>query len=189
MIATLLFNTIVMPKQLTIALVVVILAGAVWGVLKLSKEAGPVGEDRSVFYEAQNQQHINVGEEHPPYNSNPPSGGWHYELTSRKGFHTEPVPDEYIVHNLEHGDVWIAYHPRISDEAKETLRKFAFSKIIITPRESNDTDIALVAWERVDAFNLEGGPVPEDRIHDFIKRYRNRGPEKIPAGMKEATFN
>ncbi|MDO8564921.1 MAG: DUF3105 domain-containing protein, partial [bacterium] len=95
----------------------------------------------------------------------------------------------YAIHNLEHGDVWITYHPRVSEEIKEELKKFAFAKVLISPREANDTDIALVAWERVDKFNLDGGELPEDRIRDFIKRYRNKGPEQIPAGAVEATFN
>ncbi|MEK7208182.1 MAG: DUF3105 domain-containing protein [Patescibacteria group bacterium] len=171
------------------ALVIVVLILIGWGGSVLVKEKKPVGQDFSVFYLAQNREHIAVGVEHPPYNSNPPSGGWHYALTAKKKFYDEPVLDGYVVHNLEHGDVWIAYHPRISEEAKNALKRFEFSKIIISPREANDTDIALVAWERVDKFNLDGGAVPESRLRDFIKRHRNKGPESIPAGAHEATFN
>ena len=72
---------------------------------------------------------------------------------------------------------------------KDELKKFAFSKVLISPREENETDIALVAWERVDGFNLEDGKIPETRIRDFINRYRNQGPEKMPLGAIEATFN
>jgi len=84
-----------------------------------------------------------------------------------------------IIHNLEHGDVWIAYHPRILDAARDALRQFDASKVIITPREANDADIALVAWGRVDTFNLDGGALDTQRIENFIKRYTNRGPEKV----------
>jgi len=170
-------------------IVAIVVVGVAWGIVKKSKGAAPVGPDQSIEYPMLNRTHIEVGDEFGVYNSNPPSSGWHYELTSRKGFHEEPVPDQYVIHNLEHGDIWIAYHPRISEDTKDALSKFAFSKLIITPREANDTDIALVAWTHVDAFDLEGGVLPEERIHDFIKRYRNKGPERIPVGAMEAIFN
>ncbi|TSC57060.1 MAG: hypothetical protein Greene041679_473 [Parcubacteria group bacterium Greene0416_79] len=172
------------------AILIAVIAGFLgWGGYALVKKNEPSGPDLSVFYPAQNREHIAVDATHGEYNSNPPSGGWHYALTARKKFYNESVPDGYVIHNLEHGDVWIAYHPRIPAVVKNELKKFAFAKMIITPREQNDTDIALVSWERVDKFNLEGGLLPEGRIRDFIKRYRNRGPEKIPAGAMESTFN
>jgi len=177
-------------KKIIWAIIVVILIGlAGWGVVKWVKKAGPEAPDQSVFYEAQSRDHIEVDSEHPEYNSNPPSGGWHYALTAKKKYYTEPIPDENALHNLEHGDVWIAYSPKLSQEARDELKRYAFSKILISPREANDTDIALVAWEHLDAFDLEGGIVPDERIRDFIKRYRNKGPEKIPVGAMESTFN
>ncbi len=179
-----------MSKSLWITVVVIVIALVGWGAFVLVGKNKPAGPDLSTFYPAQNREHIAEGSQAPgEYNSNPPSGGWHYPLTARKKFYDEPVADGYIIHNMEHGDVWIAYHPRIPQEIKEQLKKFAFAKIVISPREGNDMDIALVAWERVDKFNIEGNPFPEDRIRDFITRYRNRGPEKIPAGAHEATFN
>lgn len=178
-----------MSKTIWIIVILIVLALAGWGLTKAAQSTAPEGPDLSVFYPAQNREHIGVGAAHGEYVSNPPSSGWHYELTAKKQFYDEPVPDEYLLHNLEHGDVWIAYHPRISQEVKDELKKFAFAKINITPREANDTDIALVAWERVDKFDLDGAPLPESRIRDFIKRYRNKGPERIPAGAMEATYN
>ena len=178
-----------MSKTIWIVIVVVVLGLGVWALVGWAKGAGPQTPDQSVFYEAQSRDHIEPGTEHPAYNSNPPSGGWHYALTAKKKYYTEPVPDENALHNLEHGDVWITYSPNLPEEVKDSLKKYAFSKIVISPREANDTDIAIVAWEHVDAFNLEGGVVPDERIRDFIKRYRNKGPEKLPAGAMEATFN
>lgn len=178
-----------MKKILCTILAVLLLGLAGWGIMRFAKNAAPKDPDYSVFYKAQSRDHIEPGTEHPAYNSNPPSAGWHYPVTAKKKYYTEPIEDGYVIHNLEHGDIWITYHPRIAEEAKNQLKKFAFSKILISPREANDTDIALVAWEHVDAFNLKSGVVPDERIRDFIKRYRNKGPEKIPAGAMEATFN
>lgn len=178
-----------MNKLIWSVVVIALLGLAGWGVSKAVQEGDPEGSDHSIFYPAQNREHVPVGAAHPAHSSSPPSGGWHYALTAKKKFYDEPIPDEYIIHNLEHGDIWIAYHPRISTEAKDALKQFAFSKVLISPREANDTDIALVAWERVDAFNLDGGTIPEGRIRDFINRYRNEGPEKLPFGAMEQTFN
>ncbi len=178
-----------MSKTLLIIIGIAVLGLGGWGVVKWTRETAPQGQDYSTFYKAQGHDHIEVGSKHPVYNSNPPSGGWHYALTAKKEFYTESIPDEYALHNLEHGDIWITYHPRVSQGVKDELKKFVFAKILISPREANEADIALVAWERVDGFNLQNGKIPEARIRDFIKRYRSKGPEKLPAGAMETTFN
>lgn len=145
--------------------------------------AGPKGTDKSASYPIQSRDHIEKFAAHPSYNSNPPTSGWHYGETAENGAHREEVADEYLIHNLEHGDIWIAYHPRISGEAEKELKKFGDeSRLVVTPRSGNEHDVALVAWGHLDAFNLLDKPLDTERVRDFIKRYRNKGPEKVPAG-------
>ena len=156
------------------------IAVLVYGLYLLSFVGAPKGEDLSRVISIMGEEHIGLGDSLPEYNSNPPTSGPHYEQTARSGFRDEQITDQYIIHNLEHGDIWISYHPRIADEIKEELKQFAGAKVIITPRETNDTDIALAAWGRLDAFNIENNVLPVDRIKEFIKRYTNRGPEKVP---------
>ena len=142
----------------------------------------PEGFDYSTAHPIQGTEHIAEGSSHPAYNSNPPSSGWHYANPALVGFydvHEKPPFDEQVIHNLEHGDVWIAYHTRIPEAVLGDLKQFDSGKVIITSREANDTDIALVAWGRVDAFNLDGGVLDTQRIENFIKRYANRGPERV----------
>ncbi|MCH7756764.1 DUF3105 domain-containing protein [Patescibacteria group bacterium] len=173
-----------MTKSLTNwGIVLVVLVALGYGGFFLVKGEFPQGEDVSQAFKIQGREHIAVGEEHPPYSSNPPSSGWHYGQTVQAGFYDvgETVPDENVIHNLEHGDIWVAYLPIISEEARGKLREFAAGKVIITPRETNDFDVALVAWGRVDSFNLEEGGVQGQRIEDFITRYANRGPERVSA--------
>ena len=129
----------------------------------------------------ENRNHIPVeAGESIEYNSNPPTSGPHYEITAKSGFREEPIPDGNIIHNLEHGDIWISYHPHVSDAVKEELKQFASAKVIVATRQANDTDIALAAWGRLDAFNIENNELPVERIKDFIKRYTNKGPEFVP---------
>lgn len=150
-----------------------------YGIFLLAQNTGPDGEDFSVAHSVQGRNHIANGATHPPYNSNPPSSGSHYASPARGGFYNEPLPDEQVLHNLEHGDIWVAYRPDISDEVKETLKSFAGRYVVVSPRSENDGEISLVAWGRVDTFNVENKIVDEERIRDFIKRYDNRGPEKV----------
>lgn len=164
-----------------LAVWLLIAAALVYAIIALIKVSKPQGEDSSHQIPILNQEHIEVGSTPPgEYNSNPPTSGWHYQQTARNKFYDEPVPDQYLLHNLEHGDVWVAYHPRLSKEVKDVLKKFVSTRVIASPRPGNETDIALAAWGRLDAFNLEGAVLPENRISDFIKRYTNKGPEKIP---------
>lgn len=173
-------------KHITSLVIVFVILG-ILGYLFFSavKKELPQEEDFSQFFKSQGREHVNEGEEHAPYSSNPPSSGWHYVRPAPVGFYDEALEDEQILHNIEHGDIWIAYHPNVSNNVKELLRNeeaFFDSKLIITPREANDFDISVVAWERVDSFNLEEGELTEEyikRIVDFMLRYKNTGPERV----------
>jgi len=157
----------------------VVLVLIVYSIYAGIKSRIPQGEDLSVAVPVMGADHISVGSYEGTYNSNPPTSGPHYEQTARSGFREDTITDGHLIHNLEHGDIWVSYHPRIKEDAKMALKKFAGLKVVITPREENDTDIALAAWGRLDSFNLENGVVPEQRIRDFINRYINHGPERV----------
>ncbi|GAB4518883.1 MAG: hypothetical protein Kow0047_30300 [Anaerolineae bacterium] len=128
----------------------------------------------------QGAQHIAFGASHPPYNSDPPTSGWHYDTPLQAGFHDEPAPDEQLVHNLEHGHVVISYDcDKLPDceEAKQQIRKIISRynswKVTAVPRSNADAAIALTAWGRIDKLDR----FDEDRIVAFIEAWRNRGPE------------
>jgi cytoskeletal protein RodZ len=163
----------------------IVLALIGWWVITGVRKNIPQGEDFSQSFENAGGEHIEVGSVNTlpegTYNSNPPSSGPHYPSTAQTGFYSEPLEDQFMIHNLEHGDIWIAYHPRISDQAKSELEDLADRYVIITPREANDFDISVMSWGRVDSFNLEGS-VPVQRVKDFILRYDNKGPESVRAG-------
>lgn len=165
-------------KKTLILLGVVALLGFVgYGIYRA---AIPSGEDLSVAVIVQEPRHISPDARLAEYSSNPPTSGDHFSVTAKSGFREEEIPDQNIIHNLEHGDVWISFHPSVSADVKETLKQFGAAKVIITPRGANDTDIALAAWGRLDKFDLDGDIVPVLRIKDFIKRHLNKGPERVP---------
>ena len=131
------------------------------------------------YFQAQNRDHIKIGDSHPPYNSNPPTSGWHYDAANQSGIYDKSFKDEQLVHNLEHGHVWIAYKPNLSADQIEKLANLAKnygSKIIMTSREANDVPIAFVAWE----YLLKMQTLDESQAKAFINSYRGKGPETIP---------
>lgn len=168
-----------MRKAGRIVLYLVILFLVVAGIYKLmTRNYVPVPGQ---FYEAQSREHINVSAEHPAYNSNPPSGGWHYAAAAQTGIYDKELPDEQILHNLEHGHIWFAYKPDLAPKYIEALAKIAKdygSRIIMTSRTANDSPIAIVAWEHV--FKLDAVDADTERkIRSFIDAYRNiAGPER-----------
>ncbi len=143
----------------------------------------PKSDDRSTNYPIVSQEHITEDSPRPTtYNSNPPTSGPHYATPARVGFYEKQFPDERLVHNLEHGDVWVSYRPDVSTSTRNALMPLAGTKVIVTRRPENEWDIAVAAWGRLDTFNLAGDDISEaeiQRIKDFILRYQNRGPEKV----------
>lgn len=118
---------------------------------------------------------------HPVYNSNPPTSGWHFSAPAEWGAYKKELQDEVLIHNLEHGGIWISYRPDIPDDLKKELEGFYDRwgrKVIVTPRSKNDTDIAVAAWNYLDAFSSE--EYSRDRVEKFIKAFRNKGPEYVP---------
>jgi len=164
-----------------IAAAAVLAYGAYWTADYVS-DLAPKTTDFSREIPVMGEEHIPEGSLMAEYNSNPPTSGPHFGKVARPGFREEAVDDRHLIHNLEHGDVWISYHPRVSGEIKEALKQFSASKVVITPREANESDIALAAWGRLDTFNIENNVLDTSRVRDFITRYLNTGPEKgVPA--------
>jgi hypothetical protein len=140
---------------------------------------GPAGLPGVREFPNQGGTHLTLGQSHPPYNSNPPTSGWHTPQTAGWGAHRSVLPDEIVVHNLEHGGIWISYRDAGDAALVERLQALVAryrSKVILTPRPQNDAPIAVAAWGRL--MNLK--TLDEDLIVRFIEAYRNKGPEQVP---------
>ena len=163
-----------------------------FGVWFFSKNMQPKGEENATrpapvsqevegtqVFDIVSRTHIAQGTPGSGYNSNPPSSGPHWPGPAKNGFYETALADQQLIHNLEHGYIWIAYKPDVGDEVKNKLKEIAQKedwKVVVVPREANDTKIALVAWGRV----LKMEDPDYEKIEDFIRTYRNRGPEKTP---------
>ena len=85
----------------------------------------------------------------PQWNTDPPTSGPHYYEPAVYGIYTEPVQQARLVHNLEHGAVFIQYGPGVSAADIAAITTFYASHepgTIVAPYPKLARTIALGAW-------------------------------------------
>ena len=112
------------------------------------------------------------------YNSSPATSGTHSPTWERCGIFEEPVQDEILVHNLEHGFVNVHYNttdPALIGQVEAAARGLPDwpNYYLFAPYPDMDATIALTAWNRV----LYLDSVDEDAMEAFAVAYQARGPE------------
>lgn len=160
---------------------VVAVAGALIGVAGLRSSSDPdrdlvpppdaaVGDAVPLL----GNDHIPVGSR-VDYNSNPPTSGDHWPEPAAWGAYREPLPDELVVHNLEHGGTWLSYRD-LDDRSVARLEAIAAEypqAVIVTPRPANDSPVVAASWGRL----LRLDTVDEEAIVRFVRANLNRSPE------------
>jgi hypothetical protein len=126
--------------------------------------------------------HITEGVE-ATYNSVPPTSGEHWPTPARCGFYEEGLPDERVVHNMEHGNIVISYNLTLESEVsalRSTLGNIGLNSIWGVARAYDQIpsgQVILSTWGVSDTL-LE---INENRIKRFFETYAgNLGPEQIP---------
>ena len=124
--------------------------------------------------EMDSRRHLDSPDEtHEPYNSTPATSGPHYPIWWQEwGVVDQELPDELLVHNLEHGGIVIRYDcpsgcPALIDRLAEVTGRY--KKVILAPYSGLGTRIALTAWTYLDRFD----EFDEDRIVRFIEAHMN----------------
>ena len=137
------------------------------------------------------------------YVTTPPTSGRHWNGWVQCGFYTSPVPDERIVHNMEHGNIIVSYNladQALIDELAEAFDDIGLSNAwgVARPYDPGTVDadgnelfpegtIALTTWgvidkwsvrEVDDADNYRVVGIDKDRIEQFFEAYSGKlGPE------------
>jgi Protein of unknown function (DUF3105) len=127
---------------------------------------------------------------HGPYNSNPPTSGWHYGGgTAPWGVQTQPIADELSVHNLEHGGVIIHYRQGLDQATVDQLTSLTRELqqqspcIVLLPRPADkmtESPIAVTAWTwllRQDSFDA-------GTIRAFFRAHVDQGPEHVGCQLR-----
>lgn len=137
-----------------------------WSVINAANRPGEKVPDMG-------NMHIEEGTKSPvAYNSTPPTSGPHYGNLARWGIHSEPIPDELMVHNLEDGGVGIWYNcpdgcPDLMSQLELVAERY-HEGVVLAPYPGMDTRIALTAWNRIDQFD----EFDEERLVGFIRAFR-----------------
>ncbi|HTM08992.1 MAG TPA: DUF3105 domain-containing protein [Verrucomicrobiae bacterium] len=157
-------------KAIVFAIAALFLAGAgYWGYSRW-KEGSP-----GQFVPSMGNRHVDPSEVGlTKYNSDPPSSGPHTGQLANWGIHSEPIPKEFEVHNLEDGGVVMQYNcPATEAGCKDLIDKLSAiarrykDSIILAPYPGMSNKIALTAWTRIDKFDQ----FDEQRIVRFIEAY------------------
>jgi hypothetical protein len=118
-----------------------------------------------------------------PYNSNPPTSGWHVgSMVSPWGIQAEAVDDRVSVHNIEHGGIIIHYNPSLPETSVTELRAIAaeFQRqnpcVLMVPRPDDkmEAPIVMTAWN----YLLPLQTVDKASMTQFFADRVGKGPEK-----------
>lgn len=119
------------------------------------------------------------------YASYPPTSGAHWPASTTWGFHTEPVPDERALHNLEHGGVVASYN-NIPAESLAALQailttypkdKYGEVKLLIRPYDKiPGGTLVLTAWSWIDELTT----YDDERVRNFLRAHLNQCCEDVP---------
>ena len=127
--------------------------------------------------------HMPVGS-HIDWSSNPPAVGAHYATWAGWNRHYQSLDRAYYVHNLEHGGIVIQYGDRVSQAERDKLNAY-YDKdpvgILMAPLPRIGPRIAVTAWTHL----MVCQKVDTKAFDTFKKKYRFKGPEKIPADQMQ----
>ena len=126
--------------------------------------------------EVEGANHVGAGQT-VSYSTNPPTSGSHWTNPADWRFFDKSLPDEQLVHNIEHGGIWISYKG-LSSENIDRLKDIAknnSNSVVVTNRENNDDSIVVVSWGRM----MRLDEVDEALIQKYINTYINQSPEKL----------
>lgn len=126
-------------------------------------------------FPSQGNDHIEeINVDHLPYNSTPPTSGWHVGRIADWGSYDFVVPDELLIHNMEDGGVILWYQLDTPEENQAHINRLeeaarGFERVVIAPRKDLETTYAMTAWQRLDTFNEDD--FSAERIQAFLEAY------------------
>lgn len=146
---------------------------------------GPAGEGIEGVQAYRVPSHTHT-EDDLGYDFTPPVGGEHFPVPATCGFYDSDVPpDEMLVHDLEHGGIWIAFDPDLDEAQRSVLSQLVAqqAKVVATPHDGLDSPVVVSAWARQLALESAGDP----RLQQFIDLYRNSANAPEPQAACQGT--
>ncbi len=107
-----------------------------------------------------------------------PVGGEHNSVWLNCGVYTVEVPEENVVHSLEHGAVWVSYRPDLPPDEIAALEALGRGKVIVSPRAVQPAPVVAAAWGEW----LEAETGTDPRVADFVTFFAGAGFAPEPRG-------
>ena len=130
------------------------------------------GIDGVEAFRVESADHTDADVEYPV---TPAPGGPHHQVWANCGFYDEPIAEEHLVHDLEHGAVWLAYPPDLPVADVEVIRALVadHDKVVAAPFDGLADGEAVVAsaWAR----QLRLDSVDDPRLERFVVQYQDGG--------------
>jgi hypothetical protein len=126
------------------------------------------------------------------WNTDPPTNGAHYGIAAIFGIYDEELELARVVHNLEHGGIYILYGDEVPEETVAELRDFYDSNktgTIMAPSNRLGDEFALGAWvvdgDADNGFLAKCTAFDEGAVSSFFDSLQFRGPERFdPADLR-----
>jgi hypothetical protein len=126
------------------------------------------------------------------WNTDPPTNGPHFIQAAIFGEYDEPLEAARVVHNLEHGGVFIQYGDDVPEETVTRLKEFYSDNktgTIMAPLPRLGDEFALGAWVAEGAeprgYVARCTAFDEAAVSSFFDEFQFRGPERFdPANLR-----
>jgi hypothetical protein len=130
------------------------------------------------------------------WNTDPPTNGPHFGFDASGnvgtvvwGAYDEPLQLARVVHNLEHGGVYIFYGDEVSDSVVDQLRGFYDDHkngTLVAPYPKLGDKVALGAWvaegEEAKGYLAKCATFDEAAFSSFFDAFQFKGPERYSSG-------
>ena len=120
------------------------------------------------------------------WNTDPPTSGPHYGVAAIFGIYEEPLEMARVVHNLEHGGIFILYGDDVPDETVGELRAFYDAHrtgTVMAPLPELNRQFALGAWVsdgvEGNAYLAKCREFDENALSTFFSAFQFQGPERF----------
>ena len=129
---------------------------------------------------SQGNLHVNAGESHVAYSTDPPATGPHFPVVPQRGIYTTPFATEYLPHFLEHGGVEVTYNKDASPDVVQKLTSIVkadlnqnsgtdIGQVMLSPRPDMPCTVAVTSWGYIKTWGTSAACKAQvgDTGHDF----------------------
>jgi hypothetical protein len=122
----------------------------------------------------------------PAWNTDPPTSGPHYAVAAIFGAYADELEIARVVHNLEHGGIYILYGKDVPEATLDGLRAYYEDNktgTIMAPLDRLGDEFALGAWvvdgDTDSGFLAKCTEFDENAVSTFFNSLQFRGPERF----------